>query len=142
MPTPKTRIFIVDDHPLMRDGLALLLSGESDLEVVGLAGSIQEAEQAIAAAPPDLLVTDLSLKDGSGIELIKYVKDRFPRIRILVLSAHEEHLYAERALRAGASGYVHKQESEEKLSSLRPSAPCRPAAATSTKRRCSGCWTR
>ncbi|HTN00496.1 MAG TPA: response regulator transcription factor, partial [Planctomycetaceae bacterium] len=83
--------------------------------VVGLAGSIQEAEQAIAAAPPDLLVTDLSLKDGSGIELIKYVKDRFPRIRILVLSAHEEHLYAERALRAGASGYVHKQESEEKL---------------------------
>lgn len=114
-PPKKTRIFLVDDHPLMRDGLSLLLSSEADLEVTGLAGSIQEAERAIAAAPPDLLITDLTLKDGTGLELIKYVKDRFPRIRILVLSAHEEHLFADRALRAGASGYVHKQESEEKL---------------------------
>lgn len=115
MPDRKTRIFIVDDHPLMRDGLALLLNGEADLEVAGSAASILDAEQAIAAAPPELLITDLALKDGSGIDLIKHVKERHPRVRILVLSAHEEHLYAERALRAGASGYVHKQESEEKL---------------------------
>lgn len=115
MPTRKTGIFIVDDHPLMRDGLSLLLSREAHLEVQGFAGTIQEAQRAIAATPPDLLITDLALQDGSGIELIKHVKERFPRIRILVLSAHEEHLYAERALRAGASGYVHKQESEQKL---------------------------
>lgn len=115
MPAGKTNIFIVDDHPLMRDGLALLLGREADLEVSGFAASIQEAQQAIGAAPPDLLITDLALKDGSGIDLIKHVKERFPRIRILVLSAHEEHVYAERALRAGAAGYVHKQDSEQKL---------------------------
>jgi DNA-binding NarL/FixJ family response regulator len=110
-----TRIFVVDDHPLVRDGLALLIGSERDLQVSGSAGSMHEALQQIAQAPPDVMVVDLSLKDGLGLELIKTLKERHPQIRILVVSAYEEDKYAERALRNGALGYVNKQECEEKL---------------------------
>jgi DNA-binding NarL/FixJ family response regulator len=110
-----TRIFVVDDHPLVRDGLALLIGAERDLQVCGSAGSMREALQQIAQAPPDVMVVDLSLKDGLGLELIKTIKERHPQIRILVVSAYEEGKYAERALRNGALGYVNKQECETKL---------------------------
>lgn len=110
-----TRIFVVDDHPLVRDGLALLIGAERDLQVCGSAGSMREALQQIAQAPPDVMVVDLSLKDGLGLELIKTVKERHPQVRILVVSAYEEGKYAERALRSGALGYVNKQECETKL---------------------------
>lgn len=110
-----TRIFVVDDHPLVRDGLALLIGSERDLQVCGSAGSMREALAQIAQAPPDVMVVDLSLKDGLGLELIKTVKERHPQVRMLVVSAYEEGKYAERALRSGALGYVNKQECETKL---------------------------
>ena len=109
------RIFVVDDHPLIRDGLALLIGSERDMKICGSAGSMRETLQQIAKAPPDVLVMDLSLKDGLGLELIKTVRERYPQVRILVVSAFEENLYAERALRCGALGYVNKQECESKL---------------------------
>lgn len=111
----KTRIFVVDDHPIMRDGMALLIGSEPDLQICGAAGSMQDALQQFPAAKPDFLIVDLSLKDGLGLELIKIVKERYPHIRMLVVSAYDENLYAERALRNGASGYANKQECEETL---------------------------
>ena len=111
----KTLIFVVDDHPLMRDGMALLISSEADLQICGSAGSMQETLKQLAAGEPDLLIVDLSLKDGLGLDLIKTVKERYPKVRMLVVSAYEENLYAERALRSGASGYVNKQECETTL---------------------------
>lgn len=110
-----TRIFIVDDHPLIRDGLGLLIGSQRDLQVCGSAGSMRDALQQIAKSPPDVLVADLSLKDGLGLELIKTVKERFPQVKMLVVSAFEENQYAERVLRSGALGYVNKQECETKL---------------------------
>lgn len=115
MPGKKTRIFVVDDHPLMRDGMALLISSEADLQICGSAGSMQEALKQVATSEPDLMVVDLSLKDGLGLDLIKAIKERYPKVRMLVVSAYEENLYAERALRNGASGYVNKQECEATL---------------------------
>ena len=110
-----TRIFIVDDHPLIRDGMALLLESQRDMQVSGSADNMREAIQQITQDPPDVMVIDLSLKDGLGLELIKTVKERQPQIRMLVVSAFEEGIYAERALRSGALGYVNKQECESKL---------------------------
>lgn len=115
MRSKKTRIFVVDDHPLMRDGMALLVSSESDLQICGSAGSMKDALQQLPAAEADLLVVDLSLKDGLGLDLIKTVKERLPKVKMLVVSAFDEDLYAERALRSGASGYVNKQECETTL---------------------------
>lgn len=115
MTAKATRIFIVDDHPLVRDGLALLIGSERDLQICGSAGTMREALQQISKAPPDVLVMDLSLKDGLGLDLIKTVKERYPQVRILVVSAYDENLYAERALRSGALGYVNKQECESML---------------------------
>lgn len=111
----KTRIFVVDDHPLMRDGMALLISSEADLQICGSAGSMQETLKQLETSEPDLMIVDLSLKDGLGLDLIKTVHERFPRTRMLVVSAYDENLYAERALRNGASGYVNKQECETTL---------------------------
>jgi len=115
MRSQKTRIFVVDDHPLMRDGMALLISSESDLQICGSAGSVQDALKQLAMAEPHLMVVDLSLKDGLGLDLIKAVKERYPKVRMLVVSAYDENLYAERALRNGASGYVNKQECDTTL---------------------------
>jgi DNA-binding NarL/FixJ family response regulator len=92
-----------------------LIGSQRDLQVCGSAGSIREALQQVAKDPPDVLVADLSLKDGLGLELIKTVKERHPQIRILVVSAYEESQYAERVLRSGALGYVNKYEYETKL---------------------------
>lgn len=107
----KSSVFIVDDHPIMRDGISQLIGQQPDLEVCGSASGAPEALDALAAAAPDLLLVDISLGGMSGIDLIKIVKKRRPRLPVLVLSMHSEDLYAERAIRAGAKGYVMKHAS-------------------------------
>jgi DNA-binding NarL/FixJ family response regulator len=104
----KTHILLLDDHPITRSGMRLLLGGEPDLEICGEAGTAREALELIAALHPDLLIADLSLPDADGIELVKDVRRRFPNLRILVFSMLEEAVYAERILHTGARGYVVK----------------------------------
>jgi len=111
----RVRVVIVDDHAVVRRGLRELLRQESDLEVCGEAEDIADAIQLVADERPDLMIADIALRHGHGLELIKQVVARFPQTRILVLSMHNEWLYAERALRAGASGYVSKHEPMENL---------------------------
>jgi DNA-binding NarL/FixJ family response regulator len=106
-------ILIVDDHPMMRRGLRELLSHEPDLRVCGEAVEAQAALRMIESLPPDLMIVDLSLKQSSGLDLIKRVRATHPEVRMLVISMHDEGLYAERALSAGAMGYVSKQEPPE-----------------------------
>lgn len=110
-PLHKRRIFLVDDHPVTRDGLARLINHEMDLEVCGIAGTAAGAAQEVEQRKPDLVIIDVSLgKGASGLELIKDLASRDRRLKMLALSTHDEALYAERALRAGAKGYVMKQE--------------------------------
>jgi len=104
------RILLVDDHPIVRDGLAEAINHESDLTVCATAEDRQEALRAIELTKPELVVVDLMLKSSSGLELIKDVHARWPRLLILVVSMHDETLYAERVLRAGARGYITKQQ--------------------------------
>jgi DNA-binding NarL/FixJ family response regulator len=104
------RILIVDDHPLLRQGLIGLISTQPDFEVCGEASGVAEARQMAASARPDVAIVDLTLKDGNGIELIKEFTEQYPHLKILVVSMHDELLFAERALRAGAVGYVSKHE--------------------------------
>jgi DNA-binding NarL/FixJ family response regulator len=107
----RTKVLVVDDHPLMRRGLAALIDSEPDLVVCAEAGNRQAALDAIARRPPDIAVVDLSLEGGEdGLDLVKALKIRSPSIPALVLSMHPEALYAERALRAGARGYIGKQQ--------------------------------
>jgi DNA-binding NarL/FixJ family response regulator len=106
----KSRIFIVEDHPITRNGLAQLINYQNDLRVCGHASTVAKAIGGVDEAEPDLVIVDVSLPDGHGIELVKDLKVRHPQARILVLSMHDEGLYAERAFRAGASGYIMKQE--------------------------------
>jgi DNA-binding NarL/FixJ family response regulator len=106
----KSRILLVDDHPLFREGLQQMIDRTPDLMVCGEAGDAAEALQAIAELKPDLVLADISLGVGSGIDLIKNIKSKYDDLPILVISMHDESLYAERALRAGAMGYVMKQE--------------------------------
>lgn len=109
-PTKVTRILLVDDHPAVREGLAESINRESDLTVCGQADDHLGAMQVVESSNPDLVVLDLMLKASSGLELIKDLHARWPRILILVVSMHDETLYAERVLRAGARGYITKQE--------------------------------
>jgi DNA-binding NarL/FixJ family response regulator len=111
----KRKVFIVDDHPLVREWLTNLINQQSDLAVCGEASTSAEAMQQIAALKPEVAVVDISLKDSSGIELIKDLKKSCPSLVVLVLSMHEESLYAERALRAGAKGYIMKRETTKKV---------------------------
>jgi DNA-binding NarL/FixJ family response regulator len=111
----KRTVFLVDDHPLVREWLTNLIHQQSDLAVCGEAESGPQALQAILALKPDIAIIDLSLKDSSGIELIKDLKQSAPGLAILVLSMHEEAHYAERALRAGAKGYIMKRETTRKV---------------------------
>ena len=106
----KDRIFLVEDHPVTREGFAQLINFQTDLQVCGQAGTAGQALTDIAALNPDLVIVDISLAGTSGIELIKDLVHLDPILKILVLSTHDESLYAERALRAGARGYVMKQE--------------------------------
>ena len=107
------KILLVDDHPLMRKGLALTLNSEADLDVVAQAESAEEALDAFEKTMPDLVVVDISLPGMSGLELIKHLLALKPDIAVLVVSRHDEALYAERAIRAGARGYVMKLEAGE-----------------------------
>jgi DNA-binding NarL/FixJ family response regulator len=114
------KIVIVDDHPIVRQGLAKVIGLESDLMVCGEASSVEEAIKVIEAHQPDLVIVDISLKGGSGIDLIKEMKHRWPVMPALVVSVHEESFFAERVLRAGARGYLTKGESSQKvISSIR-----------------------
>jgi DNA-binding NarL/FixJ family response regulator len=108
-------ILLVDDHPLVLDGLTKLIDQESDLHVCDRAEDVGEAFRKIAAEEPDMVVVDLSLRTGSGLELIKQLQGLPRPPRVLVLSMHDEVFYAERALRAGALGYVMKKETSGKL---------------------------
>ena len=109
----KDRIYLVEDHPVTREGFAQLINFQRDLEVCGQAGIVAQALTEIAVLNPDLVIVDISLAGTSGIELIKDLVSRDPILKVLVLSMHDESLYAERALRAGARGYVMKQEATE-----------------------------
>jgi len=103
-------VMLVEDHPMLRKGLADCINEERDLITCGEAGSAREAMKLAAARKPDIAVVDISLPDGHGLELIKDLKAILPRLKILVLSMHEESVYAPRALRAGALGYIMKSE--------------------------------
>ncbi|HEY9508276.1 MAG TPA: response regulator transcription factor [Verrucomicrobiae bacterium] len=106
----KNRIFIVDDHAMFREGLRQLIEREPDFAVCGDVATAAEALSAIADVPPDLVIVDISLSGTSGIDLIKAIREQHEDLPVLVVSMHEETLYAQRALRAGAMGYVMKQE--------------------------------
>jgi DNA-binding NarL/FixJ family response regulator len=111
----KTKVFLVDDHPLVREWLSQLIQQESDMEVCGEAEDVAEAVNKIEQLRPDIVVADISLKKSHGLELVKDLQVRLPELPVLVLSMHDESLYAERVLRAGAKGYITKQEATKKI---------------------------
>jgi DNA-binding NarL/FixJ family response regulator len=112
---PKCKVFLVDDHPIVRQGLALFIEREPDLMVCGEAEDATSALQAIRESAPDFVILDISLNGPDGLELLKTLRVRYPNLPALVLSMHDESVYAERALRAGANGYIMKQEAADKV---------------------------
>jgi len=106
----RIKVLVVDDHPIIRQGLSLLFSQKNDMEVCGEADNVETALEQIAALEPDIAIVDISLKDSNGLELIKQIKMQNKKLPVLVLSVHDESIYAERALRAGARGYIMKEE--------------------------------
>ena len=112
---PRCKVFLIDDHPIMRQGLALFIDREPDLMVCGEADGATSALQAIREAAPDFVVLDISLDGPDGLELLKTLRVRYPNLPVLVLSMHDEAVYAERALRAGANGYIMKQEATDRV---------------------------
>ena len=114
------RVLIVDDHPIVRQGLRRVMENEDDLTVCGEAETARDARTAIKELDPDVVIADISLKQGDGIELVRDVRAHYPHLPILVLSMHDETIYAERMLSAGANGYIMKQAaSDQFLTSLR-----------------------
>ena len=113
--TAKTRIFIVDDHPLVRDWLAALIKQQPDLEYLGQAGDAIAALSAMLETPPDVAIVDLTLPGASGLDLIRNLTEQLPGTQAIVLTMHDELFYVERALRAGARGYVMKHESANSI---------------------------
>ncbi len=111
----RSRILLVDDHPMMRDGLSMRITAQDGWEICGMAATEAEGFTLIAQESPDLVLVDISLGSGNGIDLIKRVRRRNPTVKFLAISAYQESLYAERAMRAGALGYLNKQETNEKL---------------------------
>lgn len=114
-PQTRARILIVDDHPMMRQGLAVLINGEPDLIVSTEADNAHQAMSAISTSRPDLVLADLTLPDKNGLELIKDIQALHPGLPVMVISMHDESLYAERVLRAGGRGYIMKQEGGTRL---------------------------
>jgi DNA-binding NarL/FixJ family response regulator len=112
---PPRKILIVDDHPVVREGLAMHIAQQPDLEVCGEAEDVPSALALLKSTRPDLAIIDISLKQGNGIDLISSLKERHPTTRVLVWSMYKENLYAERALRAGAQGYLHKSRATSQL---------------------------
>ncbi|MDW7709722.1 MAG: response regulator transcription factor [Deferrisomatales bacterium] len=111
----RRRVFLVEDHPVFRRGLREIIAQEEDLEVCGEADTVTKASCAIARDQPDLVIVDICLQERSGLELIKELRERHPKLVVLVVSMYDESLYAERALTAGALGYVMKQEAPESI---------------------------
>lgn len=111
----KKTVFLVDDHPLVREWLSSLINQTADLAVCGEADNAPEALSAILTLKPNIAIVDISLKNSSGIELIKNLKEAIPEVSVLVLSMHDESQYAERSLRAGAKGYIMKRETTRKV---------------------------
>jgi DNA-binding NarL/FixJ family response regulator len=111
----KAKVFLVDDHPIVRQGLGLLINREPDLVVCGEAEDAPSALQRMVSAQPDLMVIDISLDGPDGLELLKTIRLKEPILPVLILSMHEESTYAERSLRAGANGYIMKQEATERV---------------------------
>jgi DNA-binding NarL/FixJ family response regulator len=114
-PSKLIKVLIVDDHPIVRQGISQLIDQEPDFDACGQASNAQEALDLMDIYAPDILLVDISLDGVSGLELIKMLKVRYHMVPVLVLSMHDETLYAERALRSGAKGYVMKQEATEKV---------------------------
>jgi DNA-binding NarL/FixJ family response regulator len=114
-PPARRQVLVVDDHPIVRHGLALLINREPDLMVCGEAEDAQSATQAIASLRPDLVILDISLGGPDGLELLKQIRIRNADLPVLVLSMHDETTYAERVLRAGANGYIMKQEATDRV---------------------------
>ena len=111
----KSRVLIIDDHVMVRDGVAEIIKHESDLDVCGMATTANEGIEAIGKLKPDLVIVDITLPGKNGIEFIKDARSMQPELRILVMSMHDESLYADRVLRAGGRGYIRKQEGGDKL---------------------------
>lgn len=109
------RIFLIDDHPVIRDALTDVIDSEPDLEVCGEAPSSEEALQQIEACSPDVAIVDISLADAHGLDLVERIRSQFPEIQTVVFSMFDENVYAERAIRAGATGYLMKSEPMEKI---------------------------
>jgi DNA-binding NarL/FixJ family response regulator len=114
LPRKKT-VFVVDDHPLLRQGLAMMINREPDLMVCGEAEEASAAIKAIAIKKPDIVIADISLSGPDGLDLLKNLRTMYPELPVLILSMHDESIYAERALRARAHGYIMKQEATEKV---------------------------
>jgi DNA-binding NarL/FixJ family response regulator len=114
-PDRRKRVYLVEDHPLMRESVATLLKQELDLVICGEADNAKSAEEEIPKKDADLAILDISLNGSSGFDLIKYLRSHFPRLKIIVLSMHDEKLYAERCVRAGANGYLMKREPSERI---------------------------
>jgi DNA-binding NarL/FixJ family response regulator len=111
----KRKVFIVDDHPIIRDGLTALINHESDFCVCGQAGQARQALKAISELKPDVAIVDITLEDSDGIELTKNIKARYPKLPVIVLSMHDESIYAERVLHAGARAYLMKDSVSDKI---------------------------
>jgi DNA-binding NarL/FixJ family response regulator len=111
----KYRVYVVDDHPIVRQGLGLMINREADMVVCGEAEEAHSALQALTTLQPDVMIVDISLIGPDGIELVKAIRARNVSLPILMLSMHDESTYAERAIRAGANGYIMKQEATEKV---------------------------
>lgn len=111
----KKMVLVVDDHPLMRQGLSLLINQQQDMQVCAEAEEAQAAMQALAQKKPDIVILDISLNGPDGLELLKSIRVSHPDLPVLILSMHDEAIYAERALRARANGYIMKQEATEKV---------------------------
>jgi DNA-binding NarL/FixJ family response regulator len=137
-PVAKKRILLVDDHPIMRHGLSQLIRAAEELEVCGEAGSAREGLDKVLALKPDLVVVDLTLPDKSGLELLKDIQAMVPGMTCLVLSMHDESLYAERVLRAGARGYLMKETAAENL--ITAIRKVSPEASTSANPSLPKCW--
>jgi DNA-binding NarL/FixJ family response regulator len=115
METSKRKVFVLDDHPIIRAGLTMLINREPDLSVCGDAEEMCAALHLIDSLRPDILVVDISLNGPDGLDVLKNIRIRSPGLPVLILSMHDETLYAERALRAGANGYIMKQEATERV---------------------------
>jgi DNA-binding NarL/FixJ family response regulator len=113
--TSPRRVFIVDDHPIVRQGLGELINHEPDLKVCGEAAGVEEARIRLSQTEPDVVIVDLSLRDSDGFELIKDIRAMYQQLPVLVLSMHDESVYAERLLSAGANGYIMKQAAADQL---------------------------